>query len=320
MESMGYKINITKDGYMEVCREGKTLLQKELKMIEWGSSEQKDHSNRKKQIQAILYKYSNGLTQNELSSVLHTKFGIEVVFHKADGHDKPYGYSLIDHKERTVYKGGEIMNMDKLLNLLGREIDPVKLSETMLEVSKDCTMVDVNQELKKYGFWLNKEGEVIHKRSKLVMGKIADNFKEAMFYNFRANKASEYSCSSESCAVALSAKFKIDREHITMSFDDIHNMQFYKKSVEESLNNHVDLENGLNVMRVGDKLFLIDDENKTIVDFDDLNLTTGYTKFTGDIIVEDEYSLIDAISSIIQGEDEHLSGGEINNELKKKRR
>ena len=36
MESMGYKINITKDGYMEVCREGKTLLQKELKMIEWG--------------------------------------------------------------------------------------------------------------------------------------------------------------------------------------------------------------------------------------------------------------------------------------------
>ena len=32
MESMGYKINITKDGYMEVCREGKTLLQKELKM------------------------------------------------------------------------------------------------------------------------------------------------------------------------------------------------------------------------------------------------------------------------------------------------
>ena len=33
------------------------------------------------------------------------------------------------------------MNMDKLLNLLGREIDPVKLSETMLEVSKDCTMV-----------------------------------------------------------------------------------------------------------------------------------------------------------------------------------
>jgi len=49
-------------------------------------------------------------------------------------------------------------------------------------------------------------------------------------------------------------------------------------------------------------------------------LTTGYTKFTGDIIVEDEYSLIDAISSIIQGEDEHLSGGEINNELKKKRR
>ena len=184
----------------------------------------------------------------------------------------------------------------------------------------DCTMVDVNQELKKYGFWLNKEGEVIHKRSKLVMGKIADNFKEAMFYNFRANKASEYSCSSESCAVALSAKFKIDREHITMSFDDIHNMQFYKKSVEESLNNHVDLENGLNVMRVGDKLFLIDDENKTIVDFDDLNLTTGYTKFTGDIIVEDEYSLIDAISSIIQGEDEHLSGGEINNELKKKRR
>lgn len=320
MESMGYKTKISGD-YMEISREGRILLSKELKMIDWAAGRVKsDDSHRKRQIQAFLYKYSTGLTAKELSSVLHTKFGIEVIFHKAAGHDKPYGYSLIDHKEGVVYKGGEIMNLDKLLGLLGREIDPVKLAETMLEVGKDITMVDINQELRKYGFSLNKDGNVTHCRSRLVVGQITNEAKEAMFYNFRVKKAAEFVCSSESCMTALSAMFKVDKEHISYTYSDIPNMEYYKEVVEESINNHSDLIDGLNVMRVGDKTFLIDEENNTVVDFDDLNLTVGYTRFVSDIPVENEYSLIDAITEIIQGEDENLSGGEINNELKKKRR
>lgn len=320
LESMGYKTNIS-DGCMEISREGKVLLKKELKMIEWGSERGiKDHSQRKKQIQAILYKYSAGLTAKELSNVLHAKFGIEVIFHKANGYEKPYGFSLIDHKDGVVYKGGEVMNINKLLSLLGREIDPVKLAETMLEVGKDKTMVDINQELKKYGFSLNKDGSVVHCRSKLAIGKISEESMEAMYYNFRVKKAAEFNCSSESCEIALSAILKIDKEHINISTAGIINMEYYKEAVEESINNHTDLVDGLNVMRVGDKTFLIDEDNKVMVDFDDMNLTVGYMKFVANVPVENEYSLIDVISSIIQGEEEYLSGGEINNELKKKRK
>lgn len=45
---------------------------------------------------------------SELAQVLKQKFGIEIVFHGKKGLP-PYGYSIIDHKSKAVFKGSDVM-------------------------------------------------------------------------------------------------------------------------------------------------------------------------------------------------------------------
>lgn len=50
---------------------------------------------------------------SKLVEYLADKFGIQVLFHGKPGMP-PYGYTLIDHSHKHVYKGGEVMPMEKL--------------------------------------------------------------------------------------------------------------------------------------------------------------------------------------------------------------
>ncbi|UOE47836.1 relaxase/mobilization nuclease domain-containing protein [Mucilaginibacter sp. SMC90] len=49
-----------------------------------------------------------------ISRIIKDQFNIDLIFHAADG-KKPYGYSIIDHERRIVFKGGEVMPLRDLL-------------------------------------------------------------------------------------------------------------------------------------------------------------------------------------------------------------
>lgn len=66
---------------------------------------------------------------SELQKRLREKFGIEVVFHHKDG-QRPFGYSVIDHKTGAVYKGSDLLKMDKVFELTTESIDK-KLYESL---------------------------------------------------------------------------------------------------------------------------------------------------------------------------------------------
>jgi hypothetical protein len=51
--------------------------------------------------------------ESELQKKLRDVFGIDVVFHHKD-ELTPFGYTLIDNKTRTIYKGSEILKMNDL--------------------------------------------------------------------------------------------------------------------------------------------------------------------------------------------------------------
>ena len=74
--------------------------------------------------------------ESELQKKLREVFGIDVVFHHKDEHH-PFGYTLIDHKTETIYKGSEILKMNDLFDFTSEVMDK-KLFESL----KDYNLLD----------------------------------------------------------------------------------------------------------------------------------------------------------------------------------
>jgi len=74
--------------------------------------------------------------ESELQKKLKDTFGIDIIFHHKDG-QKPFGYSLIDNKTGTVYKGSEIMKMSELFEFTSLVID-----KRLFERLKDFNIPD----------------------------------------------------------------------------------------------------------------------------------------------------------------------------------
>jgi len=68
------------------------------------------------QLKAIFKKYAHQHDTAAFAAYLKTKMGIELVFHSKDG--KPaYGYTVIDHAQKNVYKGSQIMPLKELTSI-----------------------------------------------------------------------------------------------------------------------------------------------------------------------------------------------------------
>lgn len=74
--------------------------------------------------------------ESELQKKLRDVFGIDVVFHYKD-ELAPFGYTLIDNKTRTIYKGSEILKMNDLFEFTSEVINK-KLFESL----KDYNILD----------------------------------------------------------------------------------------------------------------------------------------------------------------------------------
>jgi hypothetical protein len=74
--------------------------------------------------------------ESELQKKLRDVFGIDVVFHHKD-ELAPFGYTLIDNKTRTIYKGSEILKMNDLFEFTSEVINK-KLFESL----KDYNILD----------------------------------------------------------------------------------------------------------------------------------------------------------------------------------
>jgi hypothetical protein len=94
-----------------------------------------DQSSEKKvnQIKALIYKYRNQYSgklrcnhdhkfttepkkfESDLTNFLKQKFGYDFIFFSGKEKEMPYGYVLIDHKKREVYKGSDLLALKVLI-------------------------------------------------------------------------------------------------------------------------------------------------------------------------------------------------------------
>ncbi len=132
LECQCYK-SVEKDGNLNVIKYGK--VQGEVSLAAIAEILQKAISNdsRMKQIAALFYKYAPLYDTAGLTEYLKEEHGIVLLFHSKDG-KKPYGYTVIDHASKAVFKGGEIMPLSKLFDLsAGVAAHPKKASNPYRE-------------------------------------------------------------------------------------------------------------------------------------------------------------------------------------------
>ena len=124
LETQGYILRENGEQF-QVIKFGRQLDAIGLNIIAERIASYKPDTNRKTQLKAIFQKYaqtySTGLTKNRsayqsaFSAFLKEKFGIDLLFHASAG-KPPYGYSVIDHSGKQVFKGGEIMPLRDMLS------------------------------------------------------------------------------------------------------------------------------------------------------------------------------------------------------------
>ena len=182
LESSGYEC-YDKDDNLCIKRDGHVMETLPMTTIQQHCQTFEPDEKRRKQLRAILLKYRD-MTANkeELRSMMKKKFGMDLVFHGSK--DKPYGYTIIDHKNKTVLKGSEVLKLKELLQFQPKEERLHRMDEfidAMLEDNPDLTTRELNRMLRRqFGTHISK-GRITY----------GDEFIDLKEYQLRTLKAND---------------------------------------------------------------------------------------------------------------------------------
>ncbi|WP_158993892.1 relaxase/mobilization nuclease domain-containing protein [Mucilaginibacter sp. L196] len=134
LELKGYTLNL-KDGVYQIFKFGKKLDSLPVEKVDERIADHQQNKKRLEQLRAIIEKYrpnfnpalfpetsklaggGEGKTtgyNSELAGMLQRDFGLQIFFHAKDG-KQPYGYTVIDHAKKAVYKGGDLMPLAEFI-------------------------------------------------------------------------------------------------------------------------------------------------------------------------------------------------------------
>lgn len=205
LESSGYESYVENDK-INVKKGGVVLDSLSVKEIEkcFRKKRKEETDKRRKQLKAIMLKYQQLVSsKEELVSVLKKKFGVSLVF--VGRKDHPYGYMVIDHKEKTVYKGSDILQIKELLNFqrkqrTSKEGQKEAISAFIQHLLKEGikqTVGDINQVLwRKFGVNIYHDGFVRDKYHKPIMQVAPQDF-DVLRKNFKIQWLQKFNPSTE---------------------------------------------------------------------------------------------------------------------------
>ena len=149
LESQGFACKDDDDkAVVHVYRNGEKLgtIQAQL-IMQHALKDNRPDDQRRRQLRAILKKYRDlSANKEELTAAMKKKFGISLVFFGQK--DCPYGYAIVDHKNKTVFKGGEFISIRELLQFEDTATRFAKIEQTIDGFLKDnpsATTRDINR-------------------------------------------------------------------------------------------------------------------------------------------------------------------------------
>lgn len=119
LETMGYEC-YTEDDEIVLKRNGEVQEKVKIQLVESKISQEKLDKKRMAQLKAILKKYRDmSGNRQELQDVMKAKFGVSLVF--LGSKDSPYGYLIVDHNTKAVFKGSDVVKVKELLQFQSKE-------------------------------------------------------------------------------------------------------------------------------------------------------------------------------------------------------
>lgn len=196
LESMGYNCKEDEQDYSvsfyknNTCQ-GKLSLQA---ILRHAIKENRPDNRRRQQLRAILQKYRDlSANKEELANHMKRKFGISLVY--VGKADTPYGYIVVDHKNKTVFKGGEFLSIKELLQFEDAATRFTKIKQTiddLLDDNPKLTTADINRILyRQFGTRIHRgtvswNGEAVNLRESVVR-QLHDNYLESRDIAKRVN-------------------------------------------------------------------------------------------------------------------------------------
>lgn len=252
------------------------------KKIEKSKNKGKALLKRKEALKEYLLELSKKHTLEE-TIVLAEKDNIFISVFKTKDGDKNFGYTIIDKKTKSVFKGSEILPL-KILELNKAKTNEI---EGFLELlnklrTKESTLRDINNELNRVGKYLDENGNVYNinqgENEKVF------NIKKSLVFDFNYNSRLEeiqnkYKPQSKQDVAVLSFLFKVKRDDINInSNDELKEARsrmgnFYNYTLEFFLKNNNDFKeqlksSGINLIKYQNNFFIVDTEKKFIGNID----------------------------------------------------
>lgn len=283
LEQVGWKVG-EKDGMLSLHKGGEVQATIPLEKIKKRSELYNPDQDRRKQLTALLCKYKDGLTYTELQTLMLEKFGVKLVFHTGKGHTNPYGYTVIDYKNKAVFKGSEIMDLKILLEEPDKKAKIDHCNAIISAILKDgikYTLEDFKSSMANYGYNLSMDGSISLKGDKKVLLTLNDELLKELRYNSRVYEANKFKASSLKEAELLSKIYRVKIADVEIkssnNVEKDKNYLIYADMMNSYLAHASDLRDILqekNFVFIEDKgtVYLIDKQEKIIVSSDDLGI------------------------------------------------
>jgi hypothetical protein len=273
--------------------------------------------SRKKQLYSILMKYSKIGSKEAFATSMKSKFGIDVVFFGKK--ETPYGYCLIDHRNKMVIKGSEVCKLKDISNNMERfrNIDWNTVVDGELSKNKYLTARDLSYHCSKLGGKYSK-GQILSKFNNDVICDIDKRFVEKIRVNNKLTYiATKYDTNSEIGINILSKLFHVEEHDLLCVANSLperahfENLDYYNSMLLESIENGYDIrevlqKNDIKIFMEGNEFFLMDnyfdswvDGNRLDVDVEILqNALLNHSASYNEIVIDDfdyEKSLEDLV-------------------------
>ena len=190
LETMGYEC-YTEDDNIVLKRNGVVHDKVKIALVE--SKCRKDMYDRKRmaQLKAILKKYRDmSANRQELQDVMKSKFGVSLVF--LGSKDSPYGYLIVDHHTKTVFKGSDMVKVKELLQFQSKEERFKQMDafiDQMLDDNINLTTKELNRLLRRqFGTKLLngsvRYGDTTYQLSEHILTTLRSNDRRAWLQSF----------------------------------------------------------------------------------------------------------------------------------------